>query len=111
MEERIFNGVMKLLAPVLMVLLLTIVGGISSVYFTVFLPHAYPEPNILRFIHIGVACWFIFNILFNYFRIMFVDPGSPTKVLILISRMIIIGVDCDVLRCGVKSKVEVLQAL
>jgi palmitoyltransferase len=43
------------------------------------LPEAYPELSVIKVIHFTAACWLVFNIVFNYVRIVTVDPGSPKQ--------------------------------
>ncbi len=79
-EDVIFTKLMKCAAPFLVLMLVGIVGGISLVYFLIVLPYIYPTLCVAKILHLGFAIWILFNIWFNYFRIMFVDPGSPNKV-------------------------------
>jgi len=77
-EDAIMGVMLKVLSPVLIFVLFGLVGCVCYVYFTITLAFYYPDMGIMKILHTIVAIWIIFNICFNYFRIMFVDPGSPT---------------------------------
>ena len=75
----LFDWFMFLLGPALTCLATSIVCwvGYAGLYYV--LPLKAAHMSVMWWLHVGMAFWLVFNILFNYYNCARTDPGSHTS--------------------------------
>mmetsp|Transcript_5740 Transcript_5740/g.8026 ORF Transcript_5740/g.8026 Transcript_5740/m.8026 type:complete len:320 (-) Transcript_5740:42-1001(-) len=81
--NKIVTWGLRILGPILVVVLMAILGGLTYTYFIHLLPYHFPEYTDYTWlgytIHISLGVFILFNIVFNYFMVVFTNPGHATK--------------------------------
>jgi hypothetical protein len=74
---RVLNTWMALAGNVLIALASTLITFVIYTYFSVLYPVLAPTWGLLKYLHLVIAFTLVFNIAFNYYRVVTVSPGYP----------------------------------
>lgn len=70
---------MRIIGPIFVLLATGLITAIIVVHFRAILPYFTPYFSFGGFIHTIWSCFLSFNILFNYFMVVFTPPGTTEK--------------------------------
>lgn len=78
--EAFFGRVIRLIGPLMVLVLLSLIGFNTHVYFTVLMPDVV-LPSVGTFgamVNLVIGLWILGNLVFNYLRCVFMSPGHPS---------------------------------
>jgi palmitoyltransferase len=77
----LFEGLIRLLGPLFVVLATFLISMVIIVYFRAILPYYIEDWFSLEGIfHLTLSAWIAFNLWFNYYKTIFTTPGYTPEV-------------------------------
>eukprot|EP00440_Ansanella_granifera_P031095 gb/GFBE01033768.1/.p1 GENE.gb/GFBE01033768.1/~~gb/GFBE01033768.1/.p1 ORF type:complete len:330 (+),score=39.20 gb/GFBE01033768.1/:1-990(+) len=73
--------VLRIVGPLFVLLALSIIGFVSYIFFTVFVPHIADNgtPFMVLLVEVVIACFLLVNLIYNYLMSICTSPGQPPE--------------------------------
>ncbi|PRP82291.1 hypothetical protein PROFUN_10363 [Planoprotostelium fungivorum] len=66
--------------PILIFLATVLISGIAFIHFTALVPYYSPEISVVYLLHMVWSVWLLFNIGFNYYKVVTTPPGCTADI-------------------------------